>query len=185
MPPAGIEPAPLARKAGALPESYGGEEGSGLGARARAERPGATNATAGPLPSSATAIRLSENDSCCGRDERGWGRPDSNRVGARRRGYGPPRSPYRQRPLVLHCNGAASGTRTRVLDMASRDPSAGRWPRTHVSPPVGIEPTTSGVRNRRCFQLSYGGNGTPPRSRTSPQELWRLPLARPARCVLL
>src|SRR6266540_2111485 len=34
--------------------------------------------------------------------------------------------------------------------------------RAHVEPPVGLEPTTSGLRNRRCCQLSYGGNGRPP-----------------------
>lgn len=185
MPPAGVEPAPLRLKGGCSSRELRRHEGSGLGdasARREARR---EDRDRGPAPFVCHCYSVVREQLVLRRDERGWGRPDSNRVGARRRGYGPPRSPYRQRPRLLHRNGAASGIRTRVLDMASRDPSAGRWPRTHVEPPVGIEPTTSGLRNRRCCQLSYGGNGTPPRSRTSPWESWRLPLAQPARCVFL
>ena len=114
-----------------------------------------------------------------------WGRPDSNRVGLSMTTGLRPASVALPSTSPCFCNGAASGIRTRVLGMASRDPSAGRRPRTHVEPPAGIEPATSGLRNRRCFQLSYGGNGTPPRIRTSPWEFWRLPLAQPARCTCL
>jgi hypothetical protein len=47
-------------------------------------------------------------------------------LSSRARLYRPPRYPYRQRPRA---SGAASGIRTRVLALARRDPSAGRWPR--------------------------------------------------------
>ncbi len=107
-----------------------------------------------------------------------WGRPDSNRVGYVRRGYGPPRcltvnDPVLERPAGFEP--ASSAWRAEILPLNDG--------RAHVEPPAGIEPATSGLRNRRCFQLSYRGNGTPPRIRTSPWEFWRLPLAQPARCV--
>ena len=69
--------------------------------------------------------------------------------------------------------GAAStvGQRDDVVLRAGFEPASSPWRgeilplddgRAHVEPPVGLEPTTSGLRNRRCFQLSYGGNGRPP-----------------------
>lgn len=40
------------------------------------------------------------------------------------------------------------------------------------APPVGLEPTTPGLRNRCCYQLSYRGKSRPPGNRTLHARIW-------------